>query len=171
MTSLGEKLYKLTKKAYEKNELKELLMGYNGYAYTNPRIPVNIPTHVEFIFRDGIYPYYDFLDDLTKKDFLRKLENAIIGLMESDNPIECWWAFSICYTLKLNEKKYNKATFILSDKLLGIIKPYLLNSKEKLMNEKRYGGDSYPNNLGLWGDVLRINLILKNDFNFILLGD
>lgn len=161
-------IYEKTVYAFEHDEVFELLTGQKGYAYQAPRYVASVPTCDEFIFRDGIYPYYKSLADNTKQEFLIKLSEAFTKMMTSDDAVMVWWALSLLYGQKLSEVKYKDSPFLIADNLLSAIICRLLANKEKLEACKAYVGSCSAN--GLWGDVQRYNRLLFSHFNYTLLG-
>ncbi len=161
-------IFEKTVYAFEHNEVYELLNGEKGYAYQAPMIPVAVPTHDEFIFRDGIYPYYKSVSDEGKEKIQSQLVEAIRRMIDSENEVLIWWALSLLFGQKLSESKYKTSPFLISTNLIEEVKPRLLEHKEKLEVSKQFDGGSYDN--GLWGDVLRYNNLFKKHFNYSLLG-
>lgn len=162
-------IYEKTKYAFENGEVLELLMGYKGYSYQAPKYIASVPTCDEFIFENGIYPYYRAIDNNNKKQVIHKLEESFHKMMKSDDVISVWWALSLLYGQKLSEAKYKDSPFFISDILLKEIKENLISKKEQLQINKEFEGAGYDN--GLWGDVLRINSLLMQTFNISVLGD
>ena len=161
-------IYEKTKYAFEHDEVFELLMGQKGYEYQAPMVPASVPTHDEYIFEKGIYPYYKAATDVEKTEIYSKIKNALRCMINSENEVVVWWALSLLYGQKLSEDKYKDSPFSISAELLNEIKPSLMKQKEKLQKSKQYEGGCYSE--GLWGDVLRYNTLLLRDFNFVLLG-
>lgn len=162
-------IYDKTKYAFENGEVFELLMGYKGYSYQAPKYMASVPTCDEFVFENGIYPYYRLINNDKKKQVVHKLEAAFREMMKSDDAISVWWALSLLYGQKLSESKYKDSPFFISDVLLKEIKETLTTKKEELLENKTFEGATYEN--GLWGDVLRINAMLMENFNISILGD
>lgn len=161
-------IYEKTAYAFEHDEMFELLTGEKGYSYQAPRYVAKVPTCDEFIFRDGIYPYYKSLSLSDRQKFLNNLHDALHKMINSDNEILLWWALSLLYGQKLSEKKYNNSPFILADAFLAEIKIPLLKNKSKLETSQEYEGIGVPN--GLWGEVQRYNRLLLKHFDYVLLG-
>ena len=161
-------IYEKTVYAFEHDEVFELLTGQKGYAYQAPRYVADVPTCDEFIFRDGIYPYYKTLSNEERQSFLNNLTSAFDKMIVSDNEVYVWWAVSLLYGQKLSESKYNDSPFFIADTLLAKIKPALLANKRKLETSHQYEGKGVSN--GLWRDVQRYNTLLLKHFNYILLG-
>lgn len=164
-----KEIYDKTRSAFERNEVYELLMGYKEYTLQESWVPINIPTHVDDIFRMGIYPFYFNSDETYRSYIVSSTISAMRRIMVSEIPIERWWALAICYGMKLSEERNHTATFCIANQLLSEIPQYLLEVKNSLIEEKLYGGSSYPN--GLWGDVERYNRLLLKYFNMKVIGD
>jgi len=160
-------IYERTKYAFENNEVKDLLEGKNGYMYQAPRYPVSIPTCIEYIFDNGIYPLYK---NTRNEVILDNLSNAIEEMINSDNPITLWWVTSILYLMKINESDddyKNNTPFRLTDKYWEQLSARLILKKTDLSIETKFGGSAYSN--GLWGDIERINGLLIKYFHIYLL--
>ena len=161
-------IYEKTKYAFEHDEVFELLMGEKGYAYQAPMVPAAVPTHDEYIFEKGIYPYYKAATDTEKAEICSKITSAIRYMINSESEVVVWWALSLLFGQKLSEDKYKDSPFFISNELLNEIKPSIIKHKEKLQQSKLYEGGG--NSEGLWGDVLRLSTLLKKHFDFALLG-
>ncbi len=161
-------IYEKTVYAFEHDEVFELLTGQKGYAYQAPRYVADVPTCDEFIFQNGIYPYYKTLSDEEKQTFLSKFINAFDKMICSDNEVNVWWALSLLYGQKLSESKYKDSPFFVADMLLVKIKPAILLNKPKLETSCQYEGKGVSN--GLWRDIQRYEHLFLKYFNYILLG-
>ena len=162
-----KQIYDKTVYAFEHDEVFELLTGQKGYDYQAPMVPISIPTHHNYIFDDGIYPFYRNIDQQEQKDAFCKMVAAYRKMMVSSDEVLVWWALSLLYGQKLSEEKHKKSPFIMADMLLAEIKPYLLANQSKLEASQAYAGKRLPN--GLWGDVQRYNRLLLKHFDYVLL--
>ena len=160
-----QEIYACTKKAFEKGEVRELLEGKNNYNYQAPMYPVSLPTCIEFVLRDGIYPLYkETLDSKIVEQYHEALKNMIV----SEDVVTVWWATSILFSQK-NREKEGKSPFSVADDLWPMLRTRLPMLEESLLNNFKYlGGNFYA---GLWGDVLRINDLLRTDHGICLLED
>lgn len=156
-------IYEKTKYAFEHDEVFELLMGENGYAYQAPMAPVSIPTHIDGIFDRGIYQYYNNSSSQEKQIIVEKIISALKEMMASDNPIKVWWALAIVFCQKLNEKKYKNSPFIFADSVDDNLRCALWSNKEKLKKCTLYAGSSSAE--GLWSDVLRYESLCQKYFS------
>lgn len=159
-------IFEKTKYAFEHDEVYELLTGKKDYMYQAPRYPVSIPTCNEFIFRDGIYPYYRQLSPEERETMLAKFVSALRRMMREE-AVWVWWALALLYGQKLSEAKYKNAPFFVADNLLKEIAPFLLANQEELKHTHDFEGAGLED--GLWKDVLRYNWLLSCRFGFVLL--
>lgn len=164
---LFTEIFEKTKYAFEHDEVYELLMGRNDYVYQVERwYPVAIPTCIEFIFSDGIFPLYRQLAPDDQTVMLDKFISVLREMMRSVDEIDVWWATSLLYGQKMYEEE-KISPFIIADNLLREIIPFLLINQEKLKQAKVYLGTRAKD--GLWGDVLRYNLLLSRHYGVTLL--
>lgn len=159
-------IYKMTQYAFEHNEVSELLMGKKNYEYQAPMYPVSLPTCIEFVLRDGIYPLYKNVDN--KKTVIQSYCDALMQMIQSNDPITVWWATSILFSQKNREEK-DKSPFEVADKFWAELKKELIQYKEKLSHLQIYQGAGCSQ--GLWSDVLRINRLLLKKYDIqIMVG-
>ena len=162
-----EEIYEKTVYAFEHNEVIDLLVGKKGYSYQSPTVPFSIPTCDEFVFRNGIYPYYNSVDDKQKNVVRQKLVSAIDKIMASSDVSMTWWALSILHGQKDYEEYFKASPFKIADEGLNKIRPILLDRKVQLSENFDFVGANNP--VGLWGDVIRINSLLVADYQISVL--
>ena len=162
-------IYEKTVYAFEHDEVFELLTGQKGYAYQAPRYVADVPTCDEFIFRNGIYPYYKTLLEKEKQDFLNKLIHAFDKMITSDNEVLIWWALSLLQGQKDQESYFKQAPFEITDQFWSKLSTALIKNKSSLVAKRSYLGGGHSD--GLWGEVRRISLLINKDYGINLLGD
>lgn len=161
-------IYEKTKYAFEHDEVYALLTGKNGYDYQAPQFPFSVPTCDEFVFCNGIYPYFTSSSTEKKEEILSKLICAFREMMSSNDEVMVWWAFSLLHGQKEHEDYFKKAPFKISDFLLEEIKSTLVFNKQKLESNNSYLGCNHAN--GLWGEVERISRLLYADYKISVLN-
>ena len=160
----NEELLKLTKQAFDNDEVVEFLSGGNGYACPlNRFVPANVPTDFGRIINLGIYKFYD----VTKnEEIVSKFKEAILYLLDGD-AVQVWIAYSICWNL-IYKKNNNKPTIIISDdKFWGKVKSLVLKSEEKLSICNEWQGINQK--YGLWSDIIRMDKNLLDSGKGIIL--
>ena len=160
-------IYEKTVYAFEHDEVFELIKGEDGYSYQMSYVPVQLPTFIDEVFRVGIYRLYNESPKEIQRKIIEKIINAINKLKNSNDPVERWWAFSVLFSIKLDESKTQKSPFYIADELLKDLGPLLHEVKSELFGNKAYGGCGMAE--GVWGDVLRINRLLMCDCNINIL--
>lgn len=164
-----EEIFEKTKYAFEHDEVFELLTGQKGYAYQAPRYVADVPTCDEFVFRDGIYPYYKTLSEEDKRKILIKLTTAFDKMIRSENEVDIWWALSMLQGQKDQESYFKRAPFKIADQFWDKIGVVLVRNKSTLIANRSYMGGGHAD--GLWGEVRRIAFLLSKDYGISLLGD
>lgn len=163
-------IYERTKYAFEHDEVFELLTGKKGYSYQAPKYVASVPTCDEFVFRDGIYPYYNSLGDAEKQNALHKISSAVDKMISSEDPTLLWWALSILQGQKDQESYFNHSPFRIADIFWDRLSVALTSNKNSLVANQSYMGRGHAN--GLWGEVRRIAFLLDKDYGVHLsLGD
>ena len=163
-------IYEKTVYAFEHDEVYELLTGKKGYAYQAPRYIASVPTCDEFIFRDGIYPYYKTLDEREKQDALQKLSAAFTKMINSGDATLLWWALSLLQGQKDQEAYFKRSPFVLADYFWDKLAIALNNNKDSLAQDHSYMGGGHSD--GLWGEVRHIDLLLREDYGIsVVSGD
>ncbi|MBR2861227.1 MAG: hypothetical protein IKB86_05255 [Clostridia bacterium] len=162
-------IYEKTVYAFEHDEVFELLTGQKGYAYQAPRYVADVPTCDEFIFQNGIYPYYKTLVTEKKQEFLNKLTSAFDKMIISDNEVFAWWALSLLQGQKDQESYFKQAPFEVADQFWLKLSAALKNKQSTLITNRSYLGGIHSD--GLWGEVRRIALLLDKDYRINILGD
>lgn len=142
--------------------------GVKKLNYQIERFPVQMPTFFDVVCREGIYRFYNESSKETQDEIENKMRIAISKLMNSDDAVQRWWAFSVLFSLKYDETKTKKAPFFIADDLLSEIGPLLREASSTLLKNNTYGGCGM--NDGIWGDVLRMNRLLLTDYNINVLG-
>ena len=87
----------------------------------------------------------------------------------SDNEVNLWWALSILQGQKDQESYFKHAPFEITDKFWVKLGNTLTQKQSALINNRSYMGGHHVD--GLWGEVRRIALLLKEDYRISLLGD
>lgn len=163
-----DEIFEKTKYAFEHDEVFELLTGKKGYSYQAPRYVADVPTCVEFVFRDGIYPYYKSLSEEDKCVFLKNLAAAFDKMIFSENVVNIWWALSLLRGQKDQESYFKRAPFEIADEFWDKITAAIINNKNALSVNRSYMGGGYSD--GLWGEVRRNAFLLNKDYGISLLG-
>ena len=162
-------IYEKTKYAFENNEVFELLTGQKGYEYQAPRYVADVPTCDEFVFNNGIYPYYKTLTENEKRTFINKLAVAFEKMIQSNDEVDVWWALSLLQGQKDREAYFKRAPYMFADQFWSKIRVALATNKTALSLNKSYMGGGHAD--GLWGEVRRISFLLSKDYGIDLLGD
>ena len=162
-------IYEKTKYAFENDEVFDLLTGQKGYAFQAPRYVADVPTCDEFVFRDGIYPYYKTLSEEEKYEFLSKLNAAFDKMIVSDDEVTVWWVLSLLQGQKDQEAYFKRAPFEVADLFWNKIRDVLILKKAALAANISYLGAGHSD--GLWGEVRRISFLLNKDYGICILGD
>ena len=162
-------IYEKTKYAFEHDEVFELLMGEKGYSYQAPMVAASVPTHVEFIFRDGIFPYYKNSDKKAKNKIVNCLKYTINQMILSKDEIVVWWVLTILRSQKDDEEYFKTSPFKIADEFWNDIKTALENNKEKLLSNTSYFG--FGCSEGLWNDVRRNHCLLMEDYGISVLEE
>lgn len=155
-------IYDKTKYAFEHDEVYALLTGKDNYNYQAPMYPVSLPTCIEFVLRDGIYPLYrESKDQKIIEDYCE----ALMHMIKSDDAVAVWWATSILYMQKINETAEwmkNNAPFEITSDFWNELGQILPKHKIALMKNFDYQGNGEE--YGLWSDILRINRLLLKKY-------
>lgn len=162
-----QEIYERTKYAFEHDEVRELLEGKNGYEYQAPMYPVSLPTCIEFILRDGIYPLYR---ETGSQQVVDQFCQAIKGMVGSEDAITVWWATSVLFSQKNQESGSwikVKAPFLVADSFWKLLGEVLPTHKSEMAVTFSYLGNG--EDYGLWSDVLRMSYLLNEDYNIQLL--
>lgn len=158
-------IYKMTEQAFKHDEVFELLMGKNNYEYQAPMYPVSLPTCIEFVLRDGIYPLYKNTD--KKEEILQSYCNALIRMIDSGDAVTVWWATSILFSQK-NRESEEKSSFKAADKFWDTLGVVLPKYKDELSRLQIYQGRGCSQ--GLWSDILRINHLLLKKYDIQIIA-
>lgn len=157
----NERIFELAKQAYKRGEFLEFLSGENEYECPlNRFVPANVPTDTERILKKGIYALYR---DAGQENIIIAYRNAIIQLL-GGNVIHIWIAYSICWSQLYNERKGYSPFYIItvSSGLIGRVRDALIKNAGALGLCKEYQGWNKDN--GLWGDIIRTNKTLIEEF-------
>jgi len=156
-----KEVVELTRKAFDKNEVKELLTGQKEeYVFVSK--VANIPTDFDYVVRICLYKYFE---EINNEHYfyaqLAKLEKALRELLQSANPVDIWCAFMVGHSLYYYENQ-NKSSFkIMTEKFIKDFSTLLKINKEKLMECKCYEGKNKEN--GLWDEIERINKVYSKE--------
>ena len=154
----NDNLYDKTMQAFEKGKFYELLTGKDGYDKPVVGIPVDVPTDWTVVIPKGIYQLYN---NFPHFQIVRDLEDAIRRMLKGSST-EVWMAAYVIFNLIRNEQ-IGKAPFSIDRKIFGDFSRALNCKKEELCKNTSYGGGDYPN--GLYGDIERLNYILKSKYS------
>ena len=142
-------------KAYEKGEIFEFLLGYNGYNLRVIDVPVDVPTDWTRIIPYGIYAMYEESSDKkVKKEYEQAIRKAIKG-----TPKELWCAVNILY-FQIDQEKRGKAPFVVDKDIVLGIKRTIINSRTEFKIEFPYG----KNGWNMYEDILRLNANFEGDW-------
>ncbi len=144
----------LVRQAFEGGQVAALLRGEEPYHCAMDRFtPGNSPTNWEMLLRTGILPYCTGDRDRTAQFY-----QGVDTLLSGGAP-DVWCAFSVyfflCFSLD-EEPQYITMDGFPIDRL----RSRLLECREELAACKLWDGAQNPN--GLWGEVLRLNTVLRN---------
>ena len=157
-----DEIFEKTKYAFENDEVYELLTGKKGYSYQNNFVSASVPTMFNYVFEDGIFPYFKRATPLEQRRIIASLSSTFSKLIDSTDEVEVWWAFMILKSQKNAEERSLLSPFKIADLFWSSLHFSIIKNKEKLSLNRTYFGSDYSN--GLYGDVERINQILLEDF-------
>lgn len=146
-----EKVYDATEKAFNNDEIYELLTGKKGYDVPLLGVSIDIPTDWGAIVEDGIYQLYQ---NKKNKKIIEEYQKALLKMINNDDDTEVWMAAYIMY-IQLEDQVKNKAPFNIDNNVLLKFKQAIVDNRYKLEHNQKYVGIGYPN--GLMGDVERLD--------------
>ncbi len=146
-----EKVYDATEKAFNNDEIYELLTGKKGYDVPLLGVSIDIPTDWGAIVEDGIYQLYQ---NEKNKMIIEEYQKALLKMINNDDDTEVWMAAYIMY-IQLEDQVKNKAPFNIDNNVLLKFKQAIVDNRYKLEHNQKYVGIGYPN--GLMGDVERLD--------------
>ena len=158
-----EKVYDATEKAFNNDEIYELLTGKKGYDVPLLGVSIDIPTDWGAIVEDGIYQLYQneknkmIIEEYQKallKMIIEEYQKALLKMINNDDDTEVWMAAYIMY-IQLEDQVKNKAPFNIDNNVLLKFKQAIVDNRYKLEHNQKYVGIGYPN--GLMGDVERLD--------------
>ena len=162
-----EEVLELTKKAFENNQVPELLCGEKGYSVDPPEwdryTPSNIPTDIDRVLCMGIYALY-----LEKKDpeIIRKFREAIITL--NHTPVQIWCAYRACWSQMYEEHSgYGVPFEMIDEPLLQTLRAAVLQNEAGLRGCKEWLGIECEN--GLWDFITRVDSNIEESFGVSIL--
>ena len=156
-----ENVKEIAKIAYEKDEMFEFLMGYNGYKLMAIDAPVDVPTDWTKIIPNGIYAIYEELSD---ENIIKKYQQAIMKAIRG-TCTELWCAVNILYFQKNHEKK-GKSPFVISKEVTSDVTQIIVCSRAELEKLFPYG----KNGWNMYEDILRLNHNFKTDWKDFFLN-
>ena len=129
-----------------------------------------MPTCDEYIFKNGIFPFYTGSNNNERAIIMEKLKNTLQKMLFSENEIAVWWAFSILQGQKDYECYFKISPFVITDEFWSEVKNALAKNRKKLEKNTSFLGCNHAN--GLWGEIERINRFLISDYNIdVLYGE
>lgn len=148
----------------KKNEFGYALRGERGYGLSTPYMcPVSeLPTDWDKILMEGVYEihkrYPSYKIDIKLEESLINIAKDVKGIYSSLN---------IFWLQLMNEKIGNSPFNIRRDRIIDVLSKKIVENKHRFINDKRWMGEN--ENLGLWGEILRICKIFseKHDINLI----
>ena len=146
-----EKVYDATEKAFNNDEIYELLTGKKGYDVPLLGVSIDIPTDWGAIVEDGIY---QLCRNKKNKKIIVEYQKALLKMINNDDDTEVWMAAYIMY-IQLEDQVKNKAPFNIDNNVLLKFKQAIVDNRYKLEHNQKYVGIGYPN--GLMGDVERLD--------------
>ena len=146
-----EKVYDATEKAFNNDEIYELLTGKKGYDVPLLGVSIDIPTDWGAIVEDGIYQLYQ---NEKNKMIIEEYQKALLKMINNDDDTEVWMAAYIMY-IQLEDQVKNKAPFNIDNNVLLKFKQAIVDNRYKLEHNQKYVGIGYLN--GLMGDVERLD--------------
>ncbi|KHD38184.1 hypothetical protein NL50_01360 [Clostridium acetobutylicum] len=151
-------------KAIERDELYKVLLGEDGYKVElSSFIGVNVPTDWPNIMRGGIYKIFNEYPELNIKS---KLEDTLCFLVNKGT-FEIYVAISVLFFQIMSEENKTSPFKINKDKLVDNVHDALVKNKMEMYKYKEWMGQYYSN--GLWGEIERINNILKEDYDITII--
>ena len=140
------------------------MQGRDGYRVeTEPWTPADLPMDWTKIISRGIYAVYKENPELGLD---KMFEYAILETMDGE-PFDIYVALSVVY-FQLRKEHIGESPFVIDrDKVLKKLRQTLINNKEKLMNYFEWTCGNYEK--GMWGKVVRIDEICKEEFNISIL--
>ncbi|URZ01289.1 NAD glycohydrolase toxin immunity factor [Clostridium felsineum] len=151
-------------KAIERDELYKVLLGEDGYKVElSSFIGTNVPTDWPNIMRGGIYKIFNEYPELNIKS---KLEDTLFFLVNKGT-FEIYVAISVLFFQIMSEENKTSPFKINKDKLVDNVHDALVKNKTEMYKYKEWMGQYYSN--GLWGEIERINNILKEDYNITII--
>ena len=158
-----QEIYELVEKAYKSNELEKLFLGDTSYRFNNLKhIPANVPTDVNSIIEQGLYPLYKNGASDIPKLVKKALENML-----TLSPVAIWTAYSIIWSQYWNELEKCSPYTIVDDNLLNFCKDQIIKHSDTLKNCNDFVGQT--NKIGLLGDIFRLDENFKHRFGVSIL--
>lgn len=120
-----EKVYDATEKAFNNDEIYELLTGKKGYDVPLLGVSIDIPTDWGAIVEDGIYQLYQ---NKKNKKIIEEYQKALLKMINNDDDTEVWMAAYIMY-IQLEDQVKNKAPFNIDNNVLLKIKQAIVDNR------------------------------------------
>lgn len=160
----NEELYVVAKKAFERNELKALLSGAEGYACELDRfVSGSMPTDIGRVIQEGIYSIYGEVDNA---DLITGYQNAVLELLRG-NAVDIWLAYHICWTQMYKEVRGVAPFKFFTSDLINALRESIQLHVRELRQTKEWQGTSFED--GLLGDIYTLEQTLHKHMGVSLL--
>ncbi|MFL0249432.1 hypothetical protein ACJDT4_03285 [Clostridium neuense] len=143
----------------KRGELYKVLLGEDKYKVElSSFIGANVPTDWPNIMRGGIYKIFNDYPELNVKV---ELQNTLYFLLNK-GVFEIYAAVSVLFFQIISEENRMAPFKINRDKIITSMRGVLMKNQNKMCQYKKWMGECYSN--GIWGEIKRINNILKEDY-------
>lgn len=148
----------------KQNELYKVLLGDDKYKVElSSFIGANVPTDWPNIMRGGIYKIFNEYPQINVKE---QLENTLNFLLDKD-VFEIYVAVSVLFFQIMSEENMTSPFKINREKIVSSVRSTLMKNKDQMYQYKKWMGGYYQN--GIWGEIERINNILKEDYGITII--
>lgn len=148
-------------KAFDNDEVVELLKGEKDYSLPVPDLPVDVPTDWTRLIPSGLHPLFRNRQEERVK---RQFESAVLSLCAGD-PEELWICAYVLYT-QLDTECRDEAAFALDRKIL-ILFTRSVYACAAALRSSRY----HREEITMYEDIIRLDTILREDYDIRLLAD
>jgi len=152
--------------AIRKNELINFLEGKGEYKIElHQWVSADVPTDISKMMSEAVYKAFK---DRPEIHIEKLLEDALLEMMDGEI-FDLYISLMVIFD-QLQGEAFNIAPFKIDRiKILASLKKSLKKNEHKMKNYFEWQGKNKKN--GIWSEVLRIDSICKEDWNFSILAD
>lgn len=157
---MGQNVLELTRKAFEADQVVQLLKGEAPYMVTPDRFtPAQVPTDWGTLLREGVLPYCGQESSGTRWD---RLDQAIRTLI-AGNALELWCAYNVYFYLCYAAEGGAVPVPALERFPVEELHAALGRCRLQLAMTRKWSGSQLPD--GLWGDIWYADMALERRYH------